>query len=200
MMTRTAESRRERDYASANGYAMALLGAAVLLGGAGAPIGARGPGMALFALELTTIVFGVLFLAGLFMLQPNEAAILTLFGAYAGTDRPEGLRWADPFFKKRHLSLRARNLNAPTLKVNDKRGNPVEISAVVVWRVRDTAAAAFDVDNYGRYVAVQAEAAIRRLATQFAYDDGEDLAPRGDDAARRQRRRRRAEATRPGPW
>jgi regulator of protease activity HflC (stomatin/prohibitin superfamily) len=168
---------RELERRSSNGYAAAALGIAliavsvasfVLLAGAGGL-----PGLALRALM---IVLGVLVLAGLYMLQPNEAAILTLFGGYAGTDRSEGLRWANPFYVKRKISLRARNLNAPTMKVNDKRGNPVEISAVVVWRVRDTAKAVFDVDDYENYVRVQAEAALRHMATQFAYDEGEDLA------------------------
>ncbi len=121
-------------------------------------------------------VLAAVFLApGLYMLQPNESAILTLFGQYIGTDRSEGLRWAFPLYRKQRLSLRARNLNAPTLKVNDKRGNPVEISAAIVWRVQDTAQAIFDVDDFERYVAVQAEAAIRHLASRYAYDDGEDL-------------------------
>jgi regulator of protease activity HflC (stomatin/prohibitin superfamily) len=100
-----------------------------------------------------------------------------LFGQYRGSDRAEGLRWANPFLVKRKLSLRARNLNAPTLKVNDKRGNPVEISAAVVWRVRDTAQALFEVNDYENYVNVQAEAALRHLASLYAYDEGEDLAP-----------------------
>jgi len=111
------------------------------------------------------------------MLQPNEAAILTLFGKYAGTDRSNGLRRANALYVKRKISLRARNLNAPTLKVNDKRGNPVEVSAVAVWRVNDTARAVFDVDDFEHCVKVQAEAATRHLATQFACDEGEDLAP-----------------------
>jgi len=114
---------------------------------------------------------------GLYMLQPNESAILTLFGQYIGTDRNEGLRRAFPLYRKQRLSLRARNLNAPTLKVNDKRGNPVEISAAIVWRVQDTAQAIFDVDDFERYVAVQAEAAIRHLASRYAYDDGEEGEP-----------------------
>ncbi|MGW8391708.1 SPFH domain-containing protein [Pseudoduganella sp. HUAS MS19] len=120
-------------------------------------------------------VIAVFLAPGLYMLQPNESAILTLFGQYIGTDRNEGLRWAFPLYRKQRLSLRARNLNAPTLKVNDKRGNPVEISAAIVWRVQDTAQAIFDVDDFERYVAVQAEAAIRHLASSYAYDDGEDL-------------------------
>jgi regulator of protease activity HflC (stomatin/prohibitin superfamily) len=168
----------ERELRSISGYAAAgaaivlILGAAislVLAPAAGGAIGVVGRAL--------LVLLGVFVLAGLYMLQPNEAAILTLFGHYAGTDRSEGLRWANPLYLKRKISLRARNLNAPTLKVNDKRGNPVEISAVVVWRVDDTARAVFDVDDFETYVKVQAEAALRHLATQFAYDEGEDLAP-----------------------
>jgi regulator of protease activity HflC (stomatin/prohibitin superfamily) len=146
-----------------------LLGAALVLALRGEP-----PAMLLGVLMIVVSTFG---LAGLYMQQPNEARILTLFGRYAGTDRGEGLRWANPFAVKRRMSLRARNLNAPAIKVNDKRGNPVEISAAVVWRVEDTACAVFEVDDFELYVSVQAETAIRHLATQFAYDDGEDLAP-----------------------
>jgi regulator of protease activity HflC (stomatin/prohibitin superfamily) len=114
-------------------------------------------------------------LSGMYMLQPNEAALLSLFGQYKGTDRSEGLRWANPFFAKRKLSLRARTLNTPPLKVNDKRGNPVEIGAAIVWRVEETALAIYNVDDFERFVNVQAEAALRHLASQYAYDDGEDL-------------------------
>jgi regulator of protease activity HflC (stomatin/prohibitin superfamily) len=165
------DARQESRFTSVNGYLAAA--GAVLLAIAGA-LALRGflllPGIALF-------VAAVFLGAGLYMLQPNETAILTLFGKYVGTDRSEGLRWALPFYVKRRLSLRARNFNAPTLKVNDKRGNPVEISAAVVWRVRDTAQAVFEVDDFERYVSIQAEAALRHLASQYAYDEGEDLAP-----------------------
>ncbi len=123
------------------------------------------------------LLAAVLVLAGLYMLQPNEAAILLLFGEYKGTDRSEGLRWANPFFKKQRVSLRAHNLASERLKVNDKRGNPIEIAAAIVWRVRDTAQATFDVEDYENYVKVQAEAAVRHLASNYAYDEGEDLAP-----------------------
>jgi regulator of protease activity HflC (stomatin/prohibitin superfamily) len=122
------------------------------------------------------ILLGVFVLAGTYMLQPNETAVLTMFGHYVGTDRSDGLRWAFPLYRKRKLTVRARNLMIPILKVNDKRGNPVEIGAAVVWRVRDTAQALFEVDDFLRYVTVQAEAALRHLAAQYAYDDGEDLA------------------------
>ena len=167
---------REAAARVSNGYTMAALGAAALLG-ALALLALRGvgswPGLLLCA---AAVIAGVLLLIGLYVLQPNEAANLTLFGQYVGTDRQAGLRWANPFCRKQIVSLRSRNLNAQTLKVNDKRGNPVEIGAVVVWRVRDTAQAKFDVDDFERYVSVQAEAAIRHLASMYAYDDGEDLA------------------------
>ena len=123
---------------------------------------------------LPVALAGVFIVAGLYMLQPNEAALLSFFGRYVGTDRNAGLRWANPLLTKRKLSLRARNLNAPTLKVNDQRGNPIEISAAVVWNVHDTAQAVFEVDDFERYVQVQAEAALRHLASQYPYDEGED--------------------------
>jgi regulator of protease activity HflC (stomatin/prohibitin superfamily) len=128
------------------------------------------------AWKLAMIVVGVVVFAGLYMLQPNEAALLSLFGQYKGTDRNEGLRWANPLYGKRKVSLRARTLNTPSLKVNDKRGNPVEIGAAIVWRVEETALAIYNVDDFERFVNIQAEAALRHLATLYAYDDGEDLA------------------------
>ena len=118
---------------------------------------------------LATVAIG----AGLYTLQPNEAAIMTLFGQYTGTDRAEGLRWANPFFVKRRISLRARNLNSPALKVNDKRGNPVEIGAVIIWRVEDTAKARFEVDDVDLYVKLQSEAALRHVASLYAYDEAD---------------------------
>jgi len=110
---------------------------------------------------------------GLYTLQPNEAAIMTLFGKYAGSDRAEGLRWANPLFIKRRISLRARNLNSPALKVNDKRGNPIEIGAVIIWRVEDTAKARFEVDDVELYVKLQTEAALRHVASLYAYDEAD---------------------------
>ena len=111
---------------------------------------------------------------GFFTLQPNEARVLVLFGKYKGTVRQSGFHWTNPFNKKLHVSLRARNLNGENLKVNDKRGNPIEIAAVVVWRIADTAQATFDVENCGEYVRIQSETAVRHLATSFAYDHGEE--------------------------
>jgi len=135
-------------------------------------------------LAMTIVIFvllfiaGLLFLSGLYTLQPNEAALLQLFGSYRGTTRVAGLRGTNPFYTRRKVSLRARNLNGERLKVNDKRGNPIEIAAVVVWRVDDTAKASFDVDNYENYVKLQSEAAVRHLASSFAYDHG-DVEPGG---------------------
>lgn len=112
--------------------------------------------------------------AGFFSLQPNESRVLILFGAYKGTIRRSGFHWVNPFYTKIKISLRMHNLNGKQLKVNDKRGNPIEIAAVVVWKVEDTAQAAFDVDDYENYVEVQSESAVRHLASAYAYDQGEE--------------------------
>jgi regulator of protease activity HflC (stomatin/prohibitin superfamily) len=119
------------------------------------------------------LVAAIVCSCGFFTLQPNGAAVLVLFGAYRGTVRASGFFFANPFYKKIRISLRARNLNGDKLKVNDKRGNPIEIAVVVVWRVRDTAQASFDVDSYENYVRVQSESAVRHVAGSYAYDDGE---------------------------
>jgi regulator of protease activity HflC (stomatin/prohibitin superfamily) len=111
---------------------------------------------------------------GIYMLQPNQAALLMLFGAYRGTDFNTGLRWANPFLSKKKVSLRLRNFNTDKLKVNDRSGNPIEIGAAIVWRINDTARALLDVDNYEAYVPVQAEAAIRHLASEYSYDNNEE--------------------------
>src|SRR5436190_8941996 len=125
------------------------------------------------ATPVVMAVAALFVLSGLYTLQPNEAAIIQLFGAYRGTTRTPGLRATNPFYTRKKLSLRARNLNGERLKVNDKRGNPIEIAAVVVWRVDDTAKASFDVDSYDNYVKLQSEAAVRHLASSFAYDHGD---------------------------
>lgn len=115
---------------------------------------------------LACLFFG----SGFFTLQPNEAAVLILFGAYKGTIRSSGFWWANPLLKKQKISLRARNLDGDKLKVNDLGGNPIEIAAVVVWRVADSAQASFDVDDYEHYVKIQSESAIRHLARSYYYD------------------------------
>jgi regulator of protease activity HflC (stomatin/prohibitin superfamily) len=120
------------------------------------------------------LVVDVVAATGLFTVAPNEGQVLQLFGAYRGTVRENGLRWANPFYSKQRLSLRIRNFESGKLKVNDIDGNPIEIAAIVVWRVIDTAEAVFEVDEYEHYVKVQSEAAVRNLATRYPYDTHED--------------------------
>jgi len=124
-------------------------------------------------LAVLALVLGSLAAAGLFTAQPNQAVVLILFGSYVGSVRSSGWWWTNPFITRRKLSLRARSLNGERIKVNDQHGNPVEIAAVVVWKVRDTAQAAFDVDDYERFVTVQSETAVRHLASSYPYDDYE---------------------------
>ena len=133
------------------------------------PIGGVGiaGGILLFVTTIITCI-------GFLTLQPNESCVYTLFGSYVGTMRASGFWWANPFMLKHKLSLRSRNLEGSKLKVNDKQGNPIEIAAVVVWRVEDTAQAVFDVENFEGYVRVQSESAVRHLANSYAYDHGEE--------------------------
>jgi regulator of protease activity HflC (stomatin/prohibitin superfamily) len=112
----------------------------------------------------------LLFMAGFFMVQPNNGVVLQLFGRYVGTSREAGLRWANPFFSKKPISLRVRNFESGKLKVNDLEGSPIEIGAIVVWQVHDTAEAVFTVDDYENFVHVQSEAALRQMATSYPYD------------------------------
>jgi len=122
---------------------------------------------------VVSVVAAVLMIAGFFTLQPNESAVLTLFGAYRGTTRQNGFLWANPFYRKLKISLRVRNLNGEKLKVNDKRGNPVEIAVVIVWRIHDTAQAVFDVDSYETFIRIQSESCVRHIASSYFYDDAE---------------------------
>src|SRR5262252_1768245 len=144
------EGNFEKPYGSANGIAMLLLALGLILLEVGFIVVARNP--ILIVGNVLAIVF--IFL-GFFMLQPNEAGVITLFGDYLGTEREPGLRWTWPWNGRRRVSVRARNHAVDTLKVNDKRGNPVEIGAVVVWSVDDTAKAIFDVDEFEQFVHVQ---------------------------------------------
>lgn len=116
----------------------------------------------------------ILVLPGLVIVNPNESKVLTLFGKYVGTVKRDGFFWVNPFTVKKRVSLRAFNLNGQQLKVNDKVGNPIEIAAVIVWQVQDTARASFAVENYQQYVNIQSEAAVRHLANMFPYDNFED--------------------------
>ncbi len=122
--------------------------------------------------------------AGLFMVHPNEAKVLQLFGKYAGTAREQGLKWANPFFSKTAVSTRIRNFESSKLKVNDSRGSPIEIAAVVVWKVFDTAEALFEVDDYEEFVQIQSESALRNLSTTYPYEphEGEGTALRSHPA------------------
>jgi regulator of protease activity HflC (stomatin/prohibitin superfamily) len=133
-----------------------------------------------FALGL----LAVFLIRGFFLVSPNEAKVLQLFGDYAGTAKVPGLRWANPFYTRRKLSLRVRNFESSRLKVNDAEGNPIEIAAVVVWRVVETAEATFEVDDYQNYVRVQSEAALRNAATSYPYDSHEEhvISLRGNTA------------------
>jgi len=125
---------------------------------------------------LISIIDIVLVLPGLTIVNPNESKVLTLFGKYVGTVKTDGFFWVNPFTVKKNISLKANNLNGQQLKVNDKLGNPIEIAAVIVWQVTDTAKAVFSVENYLQYVTIQSEAAVRHLANSFAYDNLEDEA------------------------
>ena len=171
----------ERPIATMNGFVVLILGLAIIICGGlliAKAITLSGIAWLPLVAGIIMLIAAVLLLAGLYTLQPNEAAILQLFGAYRGTSRTPGLRATNPFYTRKKLSLRARNLNGERLKVNDKRGNPVDIAAVVVWHIEDTAKAAFDVDDYEMFVKVQSEAAVRHLASSFAYDaeEGQDIA------------------------
>jgi regulator of protease activity HflC (stomatin/prohibitin superfamily) len=128
---------------------------------------------------LSAIAMGFIafLLQGLFSVAPNEARVLQLFGEYAGTVTTTGLRWANPLCKRKKISVRVRNFESSHLKVNDFEGNPIEIAAVVVWRVVDTAEALFEVDDYNNYVKVQSEAALRNLATSYPYDSHDEAHP-----------------------
>jgi SPFH domain / Band 7 family len=160
---------------SASGFVYILVGLVAMVVPTVLLLGRPSPMLAgLFGLGMLA---GVWCLAGLYMLQPNQAALLLLFGSYRGTDRSEGLRWANPFYVKNKVSVRARNFNSEKLKVNDLRGNPIEIAAAIVWRVEDTAQASFDVDNFEAYVLTQAESAVRHLALSYAYDNIDEPTP-----------------------
>jgi regulator of protease activity HflC (stomatin/prohibitin superfamily) len=195
----------ERETSAFNGWLMLVVNVALILGAIAWFIwlvtraGPNGNPGILLAVPILVGALGVLFLKGHFTLQPNEARVLILFGAYKGTVRQSGFWWANPFYSQIRarsaaletakgatpsprqpsvkISLRARNFNSEKLKVNDKRGNPIEIAAVIVWRVDDTAKAAFDVDDFESYVHIQSESAVRHIASLYAYDRGDEHEP-----------------------
>lgn len=128
----------------------------------------------LIPVAVILVVIAIFILPGFSVINPNEGIVITLFGVYKGTLKDNGFLWMNPFFTKKKVSLRAMNLNGTPIKVNDKVGNPIEIAAVIVWQVSDTAKAVFEVDNYHQFVAVQSEAAVRSLAGAYPYDHFED--------------------------
>jgi regulator of protease activity HflC (stomatin/prohibitin superfamily) len=190
---------REREMRVQNGWVMLFpVIAALVLGTAAMPLGAINAMPALIVVGIVLVLLAIAGCFGFFTLQPNESRVLVLFGDYKGTVRTEGFHWGNPFYSngpsttsltsfakgesvvatekknsRMKVSLRSRNLNGDRLKVNDKLGNPIEIAAVVVWRVQDTAQAMFDVEDFEDYVRIQSESAVRHLGSQYAYDHGE---------------------------
>jgi regulator of protease activity HflC (stomatin/prohibitin superfamily) len=173
----------ERKAHTSNGGFILLLLLAAIFGGAWGLIDAistaesGGDPGAMIVVWILLLVVALFATAGFYSLQPNEAAAITLFGNYKGTDRTPGLRWIIPWYGRKKISLRVRNVTGEKLKVNDKRGNPIEIAAVVVWRVTDTAQALFDVDAYQTFVDIQIETALREIASHFAYDHAQHEEP-----------------------
>lgn len=157
-----------------SGYVMLLVSlglvalASMLFVGAVAP---DEPDGLMVILAIITGTIGLLILTGFYMINPNEAAAIQLFGAYKGTDRNEGLRWVLPWLARKKIAVRANNVISEKIKVNDARGNPIEMAAQVVWRVTDTAQALFDVDDYREFVTAQIEAAVRKIGSRYPYDD-----------------------------
>ncbi len=173
---------REFTGGGANGFLMlAILFFVIIFGLFGMIAAASGNPFQLLVTVASSLAF-LFIMPGFYKIQPNEAAAITLFGAYRGSDRTPGLRWTWPWMGKQKISLRAHNLISQTIKVNDQRGNPIEIAAQVVWRVTDSAQALFDVDDYGAFVAAQVEVAVRTIGARYPYDDFEhkEVTLRGD--------------------
>lgn len=172
---------RERPGRTFNGYLMLFVSLALLALAAWrfaefvpmARADAPGAGSEV-ALSLGLLTAALLAMTGFYMIQPNQAAVLTLFGAYAGTDRTEGLRWVWPWIMRKKISARAHNVHSDRVKINDLKGNPIEIACNVVWRVADSAQAVFDVDDYKTFVEIQIEAGLRTVGARHPYDDLEE--------------------------
>jgi regulator of protease activity HflC (stomatin/prohibitin superfamily) len=160
--------KEEKIIEPANGYLMLFLFLAVFFGGIALLVAFRNP------LIVLIIVASLIMAFGFVMVQPNGSRVLLLFGEYIGTIKKNGFYWVNPFYTKQKISLRASNFDSERLKVNDKLGNPVMISTILVWRVTDTYKAAFDVDNYENFVRVQTDAAVRKLASMYPYDNFAD--------------------------
>ena len=173
-MSQRAQHSTERLGAGTSGWLMFFLSLLLLVLAVFSLVSQTSSGI-LLAVVLFTLFLMVV--AGFYSLQPNEAAVITLFGRYVATDRSDGLRWVPFWYARKKISLRARNVTSETLKVNDKRGNPVETAANVVWRVSDTAQALFDVDHYETFVNIQIETGLRAIASRYAYDHGDAAEP-----------------------
>lgn len=180
------QATREKPASTASGYIMLLLLALCIIGalfGFGL-IGSEGSGALGAVLLLLSISLFIFTVPGFYLIQPNQAAAILLFGDYKGTDRTAGLRWVLPWLSRQKVSVRVHNVTSEKLKINDKRGNPVEIASNVVWRVTDTAQALFDVDDYKAFVEIQIESAVRAIGSRYPYDDfdHEEKTLRGDGA------------------
>ena len=162
--------KKEKEFKPFSGYPVVVVVLAMIL----SPLLAIYDQSYIWLLVLTGI--GIFLALGFLVVNPNESSVMTLFGAYKGTVRENGFWWVNPFFVKKNLSLRARNLDSEPIKVNDKLGNPIMIGVVLVWRVKETFKAAFEVDDYAHFVEIQSEAAVRKLAGHFPYDNFEDEA------------------------
>ena len=177
---------REREFPALPGLPI-LIGLILVVCGSfyGIVAGAGRDNPWLVVVSALSLLLAVFLLVGHFVVNPNEGRVLQFFGDYVGTAKTAGLRWANPFYTKKRISLRVRNFESARLKVNDNEGNPIEIAAVVVWRVVDTAEAMFQVDDYNNYVKVQTESALRNLATSYTYDthDEAQMSLRGHTAA-----------------
>ncbi len=158
----------EKDYTPLSGYAMAGIILLLLLAGIAGLFMLRMP---IFALP---VVLGIVLLPGFFFVNPNGSMVLVLFGDYKGTVKKNGFFWVNPLFSKKSVSLRARNFDSEKIKVNDKVGNPIQIGVILVWQVRDTFKAAFEVDNYENFVRIQSDSAVRKLAGMYPYDNFDD--------------------------
>jgi regulator of protease activity HflC (stomatin/prohibitin superfamily) len=166
---------REHVRSAANGFLMLSLDLVVVASSIWLLVrGAQTASPVLIVSAIVLLLAGLLALGGYFIVNPNEAKVLVLFGEYKGTVKSNGFFWTNPFMVKKRVSLRARNLNGEKIKVNDKAGNPIQIAAVVVWQVEDTYRASFDVEHFESYVVIQSEAAVRHLAGIYPYDTFED--------------------------
>lgn len=172
---------KEKSLASLNGLGtlagsllVALAGTALFVLGATTRTGSGSPNLLLMLAGVLVIFAAVFILAGLYTIQPNQAAVLSLFGKYVGTVKDNGLRWNNPFYAKRRVSQRVRNFESGKLKVNELDGSPIEIAAVIVWQVVDASEAVYNVDDYESFVHIQSESALRAMATSYPYDQHEE--------------------------